>query len=89
VPCTKNNQPTCTQKYISKIIKYTMEYTLYIKHRDNLSLIKPLPTGWRPRTFLPTIDTVVPILNNRSPLIQGYESTRMSPRPSLKHTTIG
>jgi hypothetical protein len=37
------------------------------------------PTGCRPRTFHPTIDIVVPSLNNRSPPSQGYESTRMVP----------
>jgi hypothetical protein len=66
-----------------------MEYKLYRKHKEHLSLIKPSPTGCRPRMFLPTIDIVVPILNNRSPPSQGYESTRMGPRPNLKHTTVG
>jgi hypothetical protein len=42
------------------------------------------PTGCRPRTFHPTLDTVVPSLNNRSPLSQGYESTRMGSRVTLK-----
>jgi hypothetical protein len=69
--------------------KYTTKYTLYKKHRENLSLIKLSPTHCRPRTFLPTIDIVVPILNSRSPLSQSYESIRMGPRPNLKHTVFG
>jgi hypothetical protein len=37
LPCTKNNEQLCTlQIHVLEIIKYTTEYTLYIKHKEHL-----------------------------------------------------
>jgi hypothetical protein len=62
VPCTTNNQQTCTLKiHISEIIKYTTE--INITQRETIFAIKRSPIGYIPRAFLPTIDIIVLLLS--------------------------
>jgi hypothetical protein len=57
------------QREINIQVEITMKERTYLYQNQS-------PTGCRPRTFHPTLDIVVPSLNNRSPPSQGYESTR-------------
>jgi len=41
------------------------------------------PIGCKPREFHPTLDIVVPSINNRSPTSQGYKSMREGSRAAL------
>jgi len=60
----------------------TLNKKLSIQSHDTY-ILKEAPTSCRPLTFLPVVDIVVPILNNKSPLSQGYESTREMVRSQI------
>jgi hypothetical protein len=49
--------------HILEIIKYTMEYIKQKTWRALIFASKCSPTGYRPRTFLPTIVVVVHLLS--------------------------
>ena len=65
MPCTKNSQQIGTlQIHISKIIKYTAKINITQKtQRALIFASKRSPNGCIPRTFVPTIDTVVHLLS--------------------------